>query len=69
LEGFGELNFLVATNAARVVGPLRSALEVIFTKVTLRPRHLHCGPLFCEYRRDVGFLPPVVLVVVVLVID
>ena|ERR1700677_3128182 len=53
LEGFGELNFLVATDAARVVGPLGSALGVIFTEVTLRPHHLHGGSLFFEYRGDV----------------
>src|ERR1700759_1346766 len=53
LEGFGELNFLVATDAARVVGTLRSALGVIFTEVTLRPHHLHRGPLLFEYRCDV----------------
>ncbi|HKM82989.1 MAG TPA: type IV secretion system protein [Candidatus Acidoferrum sp.] len=41
LEGFGELDFLVAADAARVVGPLRSALGVVFTEVALRPHHFH----------------------------
>ena len=41
LEGFGELDFLVAADAARVVGPSRSALGVVFTEVALRPHHFH----------------------------
>ena len=53
LEGFGELDFLVAADAARVVGPLRSALGVVFTEVTLRPHHFHGGALLFEHRRDI----------------
>src|ERR1700751_1703417 len=53
LEGFGELNFLIATDAARVVSPLRSALGVVFTQIPLRPHHVHSGTLYFEYRRDV----------------
>jgi hypothetical protein len=48
LESFGELDFLVATDATRVVGPLRSALGVIFMEVALRPHHLHGGAFFFE---------------------
>src|ERR1700736_1438839 len=53
LEGFGELDFLVAADAARVVGPLRSALGVVFTQVALRPHHVHGGALFFEHRCDI----------------
>ena len=53
LKGFGELDFLVAADAARVVGPLGSALGVVFTQVALRPHHLHGCALLFEHRRDV----------------
>src|ERR1700722_12210812 len=53
LEGFGELNLFIAADPARVVGPLRSALGVIFQEVALRSHDLHGGARFFEYRCDV----------------
>jgi hypothetical protein len=53
LEGFGELYFFVTADATGVVGPLRSALRIIFTKVALRTHHFHGGRLFFEDRCDV----------------